>query len=124
MDTEPMEIQIEKITNPQWKAVAETLIRNHGDTTKTAKEMNLKRTYVYNVKFVLRKRGLMKGAKRDGYIATLTRESGLKLGRLIQRVRLYDVPFQRWLVEQTPEDGTLCDTLLSIAYDAYLDETK
>ena len=117
-----MEIQIEKITYPKWKAVAEALVRNHGDTTKTAKELNLKRTYVYNVKFVLRKRGLMTGAKRDGYIATLTRESGLKLGRLIQRVRMYDVPFQRWLAEQTPEGGTVCDTLLSIAYDVYCEE--
>ena len=119
-----MKIDIDQITRPEWRAVAEALLRNDGDTVKSARELNVRRGYIYDIKFKLRKRGWMTGAKRDGYIATMVRDKHLHMGQLMRSIRLYDVSFQKWIADQTPEKSAVCDTLLSIAYDAYLDEVE
>lgn len=119
-----MKIYIDKITRPEWRAVAEALIRNDGDTAKSAKDLNVRQGYIYEVKCRMRKRGLMSPAPRQGYLATLTRKKRLHMGRLMLSIRPYDIGFQRWLADQTPEKAAVCDTLLSIAYDTYLDEVE
>ena len=117
-----MKIDINKITRPKWRQVAEALLRNDGDTAKTASELGLRRSYIYEIKYKLRQRGLMSGPSREGYIATLVRDNAVVMGHLLRSVRLYDKDFQRWIATQTPEGGAVCDTLLSIAYDVWLDE--
>ena len=119
-----MKIYIDKITRPEWRAVAEALIRNDGNTAKSAKDLNVRKRYIYEVKHRMRKRGLMSPANRRGYIATLKRRGQLRMGQLMLSIRPYDAGFQRWVADQTPEKAAVCDTLLSIAYDTYLDEVE
>jgi len=119
---EKMRIDIDQITRPEWRAVAEALIRNDGDTVKSAKELNVRRGYIYDVKCKLRKRGWMTGAYRQGYISTMVRDEVLRMGHLLRHIRLYDTEFQKWVADQTPQGGAVCDTLLSIAYDVWLEE--
>ena len=117
-----MKIDIDQITRPEWRAVAEALIRNDGDTVKSARELNVRRGYIYDVKCKLRKRGWMTGVNRQGYIATMVRDKHLHMGQLMRSIRLYDLGFQKWVADQTPQGGAVCDTLLSIAYDVWLEE--
>jgi hypothetical protein len=121
---EKMRIDIDKITRPRWRQIAEALLRNDGDTAKTASELSLRRSYIYEVKYKLRQRGLMTGANRQGYISTMVRDQVLRMGHLLRHIRLYDTEFQEWVADQTPEGGAVCDTLLSIAYDVWLDEKE
>lgn len=117
-----MKIDLDAIERPEWRAVAEALIRNDGDTVKSARELNVRRGYIYDIKFKLRKRGWLTGAKRQGYISTMVRDEVLRMGHLLRHIRLYDTEFQKWIADQTPEGGAVCDTLLSIAYDVWLEE--
>jgi len=120
-----MKIDFDKITNDRWIKVARALEANGYCATAAASALGWHRQQIYDVVHRLKRHGLIqKDVIVSGYLGTQARTGGLRLGKITEVSREYDLAFQRWLVKQVPEEASLADLLLSMAYDVYMDEVE
>jgi len=116
-------IHFSMITYDRWRACAEAL-EAHGNATDAAAALGWKRQQVYDVIHRMKKAGIIEQTApyACSYASSQQRAGTLRAGRILEAAQAYDRDFQRWLVGQIPEGGTLAELLMAVAFDAYLDE--
>jgi len=116
-------IHFNLIRRRRWRECAEAL-EAHGNATDAATALGWKRQQVYDVIHRMKKAGIIEQTApyTCSYASSQQRAGTLRAGRILEAAQAYDRDFQRWLVGQIPEGGTLAELLMAMAFDAYIEE--
>ena len=95
-------------------------------TSEIATALGIENNRVTGIKVRLRRSGKLPefepSAKAQNQLRRIKARHGNRLGSISKMVLLLDPEVLKWLLDETPEDALLIDTIRSILVDAYHEE--